>query len=125
MGSLGDYPTSVIQVGIQPLHTVDGQNPFRTSLKPWLKPQRSLVFAGEASFKGFLGGAGFRASTVWVSFWLTLFVVSEKWIPFPTVRDQVGLSDPPGHVCGDLSGSSGRVVFTWAFVLKEKRGFRL
>ena len=28
--------------------TVDGRNPFRAALKPWLKPQRLLVFAGES-----------------------------------------------------------------------------
>ena len=35
----------------------------RTTLKPWLKPL-SLVFTGESFFSGFLGGAGFRPSTV-------------------------------------------------------------
>ena len=36
--------------------------------KPWLKPQRLLVFTGESFFQGVLGGAGFRPSTVWL--WL-------------------------------------------------------
>ena len=36
-------------------HTVDGQSPFRTTLKPWLQPCL-LVFARKSSFHGFLGG---------------------------------------------------------------------
>ena len=46
-------------------HTVDGRNPFRTTLKPWLKPARLLAFIGESPIQGFLGGAnGFCSSTV-------------------------------------------------------------
>ena len=51
---------------------MDGRNPFRTTLKPWLKPDRLLVFARESSFQGFLGGAGFRPSTVALLFSLVL-----------------------------------------------------
>ena len=43
---------------------MDGRNPFRTTLKPRLKPERLLAFTGESSFQGFLGGAGFRPSRV-------------------------------------------------------------
>ena len=43
---------------------MEKRNPIPTTLKPWLKPKRLLVFAGESPFQGFLGGAGFCPSTV-------------------------------------------------------------
>ena len=50
------------------------KNPFRTTLNPWAK--YLLVFTGESSFQGFLGGAGFRPPTV-----VNLYVsVVTKWV---------------------------------------------
>ena len=48
--------------------TVDGRNPFRTTLKPW------LVFTRASSFQSFLDGAGFRPSTVLFLFWFFFIV---------------------------------------------------
>ena len=44
-------------------HTVDGQNPFRTTMKPY---HCLLAFSGESSFQGLLGCAGFSPSTVFI-----------------------------------------------------------
>ena len=46
-------------------NSVDGRNPIRirTTWKPWLKPLCIDIDRG-SSFLGFLGGAGFRPSTV-------------------------------------------------------------
>ena len=48
----------------EPSHTADGRNPFRTTLET-MRNHCALVCTGESSFQGFLGGAGFRPSTVW------------------------------------------------------------
>ena len=54
--------------------TVDGRNPFRTSLKP-METIVCWYLRRESSFQGFLGGAGFRPSTV---SWLRLASESLK-----------------------------------------------
>ena len=60
--SMGRCPWK-LEVAYFHRHTVDGRNPFRTGLRK--KGNRcSLVFTGESSFQGFLGGAGFCPSTV-------------------------------------------------------------
>ena len=45
------------------VHTVDGQNPFRTT-EETMGSLCLLVFTWESSFQGFSGGAGFCPSTV-------------------------------------------------------------
>ena len=47
------------------IDTVDGQNPFRTSWKPW-ETTVGWYLQGESSLQSLLGGAGFRPSTVWL-----------------------------------------------------------
>ena len=63
---------------------MDGRNHFRTALKPRLKPR----FVGNVRgiiIPGFLGGAGFRASTVvWPS-----VAVPNVWRPLAGKFNQV------------------------------------
>ena len=44
-------------------NTVDGRNPFRTTFET-MGNHCLLVLTEESAFRGFLGGAGFRPSTV-------------------------------------------------------------
>ena len=50
--------------------TVDGRNPFQTTLKQTMGNGWLLVFSGEPSFQGILGGAGFRPSTLLPVYWV-------------------------------------------------------
>ena len=70
---------------------VDGRTPCRTTWKPW----DVIVYwylKGDSSFQGFLGGAGFRPSTVANP--LTLFLLDrrrcQKWNCFSSPRSKAG-----------------------------------
>ena len=68
IGRIGSEP--VLLQFLAPTHlglfsSVNGRNPFRTTLKT-MGSHCLLVFTGESSFQGFLGGAGFRPSTVFL-----------------------------------------------------------
>ena len=67
--SLAVGPTRPPQGGpgsdwLSAVHTGDGRNPFRTALKPWLKPLFVGICRGIIIPLDFLGGAGFRPSAV-------------------------------------------------------------
>ena len=54
------------QALLQSLPLLDGRNPFRTTLKPWLKPEHVLLVEGNRTIHGEREKVGPRMSLVWL-----------------------------------------------------------